>query len=212
MTVAAGRRSVALNSGYDPVMHPSTVTLIITLMCCTLGTPAHSADVAAATERAAPTPLRAERFDCENAFDLIAMMVIARCSVYQAPPAASEAIAAASARLRDQQLASAEELDRSTIAFCPLAAGTGMVPAPRQLYLDDGLITLSTDGLAEILAHELEHVQQFERMGTREFKCEYVRDMLACGGCQDRGHGLEAAAYDRQDRVRERLSAAAAER
>ncbi len=189
-----------------------TVARIVTLLCCALNTPAHSADDTAATEPVTPAPLSAERFDCENAFDLIAMMVIARCNVYQAPPAASAAIAAASARLRDQQLASAEELDRSTIAFCPLAAGTGMVPAPRQLYLDDGLITLSSDGLAEILAHELEHVQQFERLGTRQFKCEYVRDMLACGGCQDRNHGLEAAAYDRQDRVRERLSAAAAER
>ena len=150
-------------------------------------------------------PLSAERFDCENAFDLIAMMVIARCSMYAAPAAAGDALSAAQTRLRNSGLATDDELQRSHIAFCPLAAGTGMVPAPGQLYLDDGLIGLSTDGLAEILAHELEHVRQFEQLGTRGFKCEYVRDMLACGGCQDRRHGLEAEAYARQDRVREGL-------
>lgn len=151
------------------------------------------------------TPLTAERFDCENAFDLIAMMVVARCSLYQAPAAADAALGAAQARLRATGLASEDALRASHIAFCPLAAGTGMVPAPGQLYLDDGLIGLSTDGLAEILAHELEHVRQFAQMGTRGFKCEYVRDMLACGGCQDRRHALEAEAYARQDKVRERL-------
>ncbi len=154
---------------------------------------------------AAAPPFNAESFDCENAFDLIAMMVIARCSVYQAPAAASAAMRAAETRLRSTGLADEQELQGSHLAFCPLAAGTGMVPAPGQLYLDDGLIGLSTDGLAEILAHELEHLRQFEQLGTRGFKCEYVRDMLACGGCQDRGHRLEAEAYARQDRVRERL-------
>lgn len=157
----------------------------------------------------APSPsapqLKSERFDCENAFDLIALMVVARCSVYQPPASAAAALEAAVTRLRDTGLADDAELDDSHIAFCPLAAGTGMVPAPGQLYLDDGLIGLSRDGLAEILAHELEHIRQFKRLGTREFKCEYVRDMLACGGCQDRGHALEAEAYTRQDEVRERL-------
>ena len=148
---------------------------------------------------------QAERFDCENAFDLIAMMVIGRCSLYQAPADASAALQAAGQRLRATGLASDEELAAAHIAFCPLAAGTGMVPAPGQLYLDDGLIGMSSDGLAEILAHELEHIAQFQRLGTRGFKCEYVRDMLACGGCQDRRHGLEAEAYGRQDSARERL-------
>lgn len=188
-------------------MHRSTVLRRVALVACTLAFVAGGADDAAARDTVLPATPNASHFDCENAFDLVAMLVLARCNAYQAPAGADHAIAAASARLRDAQLASPEELERARIAFCPLAAGTGMVPTPQQLFLDDGLITLSTDGLAEILAHELEHVQQFERLGTREFKCEYVRDMLACGGCQDRGHALEAAAYARQDRVREGLSA-----
>lgn len=195
-----------LDWDYDWAMDRFILTLIAALWCGQLCAPARGAEVGVALEPAAS--LKAERFDCENAFDLVAMMVVAGCSVYQAPAAASAAIAAASARLRDTQLASVTELERATITFCPLAAGTGMVPAPDQLYLDDGLIAMSTDGLAEILAHELEHVQQFARLGIREFKCEYVRDMVACGGCQDRGHALEAAAYARQDHVRARLSAA----
>ena len=184
------------------------LSFIRALLCYQLYATAHGAELDSITE---PIPARpSERFDCENAFDLVAMMVVAGCSLYQAPAGASAAIASAGARLRATQLASDEELGQTTIAFCPLAAGTGMVPTPHQLYLDDGLLTMSADGLAEILAHELEHVQQFARLGTREFKCAYVRDMVACGGCQDRGHALEAAAYARQDLARARLSAAAA--
>jgi hypothetical protein len=172
------------------------------LICSALTARAEHGDAPAS---AAGRAFNNEQFDCENAFDLIAMMVIARCSIYQPPAAADAALTAAIARLRSSGLASDEELDASRPAFCPLAAGTGMVPAPGQLYLDDGLTGLSTDGLAEILAHELEHIRQFQQLGTRGFKCEYVRDMLACGGCQDRRHGLEAEAYARQDRVREFL-------
>lgn len=82
-----------------------------------------------------------------------------------------------------------------------------MVPAPNRLYLDDGLITMSVDGLAEILAHELEHRSQFLTRGARGFKCDYVRAMRDCGGCQDRRHALEREAYERQDRARVRLLA-----
>ncbi len=185
------------------VMLRSPCLILAMLLTIVLAVPVTAED-SASPPSSTPT-VGAERFDCENAFDLIAMMVIARCSMYQPPPAATAALQAAAARLRSNGLATASELDTSHIAFCPLATGTGMVPAPGQLYLDDGLVGLSSDGLAEILAHELEHVQQFERLGTRGFKCEYVRDMLACGGCQDRGHALEAEAYARQDRVRQRL-------
>ena len=180
-------------------MHQLPAVLLVGFICFMFAVTSHGED------SAAEMPLNGESFDCENAFDLIAMMVIARCSVYQAPTTASDALHAAATRLRASGLASEEQLEATHIAFCPLAAGTGMVPAPGQLYLDDGLIGLSTDGLAEILAHELEHIRQFEQLGTRGFKCAYVRDMLACGGCQNRGHRLEAEAYARQDSVRAHL-------
>lgn len=151
----------------------------------------------------APGP--AEPFDCADAFDLIAMTVIIRCANYPAPPAARARIDAARERLQTTGLATPAEFDRLEVAFCPLMQGTGMVPGADRLYLDDGLQGLSVDGLAEIIAHELEHVRQFRERGERSFKCDYVRDMMACGGCQDRRHPMEREAYDRQDAARSRL-------
>jgi hypothetical protein len=51
------------------------------------------------------------------------------------------------------------------------------------------------------------HVRQYRRLGTNEFKCQYVRDLLNCGGCQDSGNPLEAQAYAFQDSVTARLNA-----
>ncbi len=188
------RRQSPAARAYHRAMRRALVRLLCLLLTLT----------AVGAPRAEP-PLD-QRFDCEQAFDLIATLVIARCAAWRAPPAAADKLATTRARLLASGLAGSAELDLARIAFCPLAAGTGMVPAPRTLYLDDGLIELSVDGLAEILAHELEHVAQFERLGARGFKCDYVRAMVACGGCQDRQNALEAEAYARQDAVREALA------
>ncbi len=156
-----------------------------------------------ATAQQAPVP--AESFDCADAFDLIAMTVIIRCAHYTSPAAAHARIDAARHRLQATGLATVAEFETLEITFCPLMQGTGMVPGPERLYLDDGLQGLSVDGLAEIIAHELEHVRQFANRGERGFKCDYVRDMMACGGCQDRRHPMEREAYERQDAARLRL-------
>lgn len=163
----------------------------------------------ASTPAVSPESL-SQQFDCEGAFDLVALMVIFRCAAYVPPPSARRALDAAVQRLRKFDLIDADEQASTRIAFCPLAAGTGMVPTASQLYLDDGLISLSTDGLTEIMAHELVHVRQFVRLGERGFKCAYVQSMAACGGCQDRRHFLEQEAYAHQDAVRHLLSREAA--
>lgn len=160
--------------------------------------------VCTASRGAAPP----ESFDCEDAFDLIAMTVMLRCAAWTAPPAAETRLAAVRSRLLAAGLAQRQEFEGLRIAFCPLLQGTGMLPDPAHLYLDDGLLGMSTDGLAEILAHELQHRMQFASFGSRGFKCGYVRAMSACGGCQDRRHPLEAEAYARQDLARARLLAA----
>ena len=157
---------------------------------------------------AAAEPLASEQFDCADAFDLIAMTVMLRCSTYSEPPAAAARIEAARRRLLARGLADSAEFDGLHIAFCPLVQGTGMVPDPTRLYLDDGLLGMSVDGLAEIIAHELQHRVQFESFGAHGFKCAYVRAMTACGGCQDRQHPFEREAYERQDLVRDALLAA----
>jgi len=161
----------------------------------------------ALSHAAAPSPTN-EQFDCADAFDLVAMTVMLRCAAFPAPPDARARIEAARRRLLATGLVDAAEFDGLEIAFCPLLQGTGMVPDPDRLYLDDGLISMSTDGLAEIIAHEIQHRAQFDTYGVHGFKCAYVRAMADCGGCQDRRHPLEAEAYARQDRVRDALLAA----
>ncbi len=150
-------------------------------------------------------PAPPDAFDCADAFDLIAMTVMLRCATWSSPPDAEARIAAVRERLVATGLAEPQEFVGLRIAFCPLVQGTGMVPDPAHLYLDDGLLGMSVDGLAEIVAHELQHRAQFDSFGRRGFKCAYVRGMSACGGCQDRRHPFEAEAYARQDAARERL-------
>ncbi len=152
----------------------------------------------------APTMPFAEEFDCVNAFDLFASFAALQCTASNEAPHDRLTIRRALARLRQLKLMAVDPAELE-IRFCPLLSGTGLVPAPARVLLDDGLRTMSRDGLAEIIAHELVHVQQFELLGSAEFKCAYVRAMSACGGCQDRAHPLEDAAYRAQDRARAAL-------
>jgi len=155
---------------------------------------------------ASPTMPFAEEFDCVNAFDLFASFAMVRCAV--APLAADDitSISRALARLRTLGIIEAASAPDVDVRFCPLLNGTGLVPAPHRMLLDDGLRAMSTDGLAEVIAHEFAHIEQFETLGPSEFKCAYVRAMSACGGCQDRAHPLEREAYEAQDRARARLA------
>lgn len=149
--------------------------------------------------------VEAERFDCADAFDLVALLASARCAVQRPVDDGQAKLQAVRERLLGLGLATSEEFGGVRVTFCPLTHGTGMTPSAAAILLDDGLLGMSVDGLAEILAHELEHVRQFRTLGARGFKCAYVRAMSACAGCQDRRHALERPAYERQDAVRERL-------
>ena len=173
----------------------------------------HFGATASATElddarNAAPTMPFATEFDCLNAFDLFASFVMLSCAAIKDEPDDRAIIDRALSRLHELQLATPQNTAEIDIRFCPLLSGTGLVPAPGRVLLDDGLRAMSAEGLAEIIAHELVHVQQFEALGSAEFKCAYVRAMSACGGCQDRGHPLELAAYVAQDRARAALLSA----
>src|SRR5262249_15902607 len=74
-----------------------------------------------------------DEFDCADAFDLVAMMVIFRCAAYQPPPGAQDKIAAALDRLHAIRAGPKPNETKLQISFCPLASGTGMVPTPTQL-------------------------------------------------------------------------------
>ena len=92
-------------------------------------------------------------------------------------------------------------------SFCPLTQGLGVVPRQNVIFLDDGLRGASQDTLAEVIFHELQHVEQMRRMGEAQFKCAYVNAMFDCAACTDKRNILEAPAYAAQARVREALLA-----
>ena len=89
--------------------------------------------------------------------------------------------------------------------FCPLTNGLGLTPSASAIYLDDGLAQASDDTVAEVLYHELQHVRQIREMGSQTFKCAYIESLIACNGCTDHGHTLEAPAYAAQARARDAL-------
>jgi hypothetical protein len=62
--------------------------------------------------------------------------------------------------------------------------------------------------LVALVAHEIFHIRQYRQMGDANFGCEYSREFVRCGRCQDRNNGLERPAYDFGDRVLQMLSTA----
>ena len=144
-------------------------------------------------------------FDCVDTFNLFAGFVMLRCALVAPEPRDAHLLDAAKQVLLDHRLAQTRDFAALNLSFCPLVSGTGMVPAANRIYLDDGLRGSSAEGLAEVLAHEAVHVRQLNSLGERDFKCRYVEQMSACGGCQDRHHPLEAEAYAAQDVVRNTL-------
>lgn len=162
---------------------------------------------------AAPNLPFAAEFDCVNAFDLFASFASLHCAATAGPPDASDdaRIDRALRQLRHHGLVTAEEAAETRIRICPLMNGTGLVPAPGRILLDDALRDMGDALFTEILAHEFVHVRQFETLGAAEFKCAYVRGMSRCGGCQDEGHPLEKEAYGLQAQVRDLLSRLARE-
>lgn len=187
------------------------------LICCLMlllvlpvATRAGDLDELLATSPALPF---AAEFDCVNAFDLFASFAGLHCAATAGPPDAGDdaRIARALRELRRYGLVTAEETAETRIDICPLMNGTGLVPAPGRILLDDASRNMGDELFTEILAHEFVHVRQFESLGAAEFKCAYVRGMSRCGGCQDEGHPLEKEAYALQAKVRELLSRSARE-
>ncbi len=156
------------------------------------------------------TATPADRFDCVDAFDLIATATLIRCVRDKRDDADTVALTnSAKQRLVAHGFFSAQELDAVDIAWCPLTRAMGFTADATRIYLDAGLKHGTPDLAAEVLAHEMVHTRQFRRRGATDFKCAYVNAFVACGACQDRGHPAEAEAYALQDRVRSALLDAA---
>ena len=146
-----------------------------------------------------------KEFDCVAVFDLVAGLAAPNCPhETQASSYDSEVIGAINL-LMENDFITRSSFDNISIKFCPLIQGLGLVRRPDAILIDDGLRLGSTDTLAEVLIHELMHIKQMQSMGEDEFKCTYINELLACGGCMDKNHALEAPAYKAQARVRELL-------
>ena len=147
-------------------------------------------------------PLRS--FDCADAFEVVALATLWRCTATEDRDAA-ERVALAVDRLVARSFFGRDEFDGVEIQLCPLGGPLGFTPGAERIALDTGLRGASVDLLSEVLAHEMVHVRQARRLGRRAYRCAYVEAMAACGGCQDRDHPLEREAYSAQDRVRDAL-------
>ena len=146
-----------------------------------------------------------EELDCVTVFDFLVALAAPNCAVGVSTSAHAPEIIAALELLTEQGFIREDGFENIDTGFCPLTNGLGLTPAPNTIYLDDGLQAASTDTLAEVLFHELQHVNQMRDMGTKAFKCAYIKSLAECGGCTDSYHSLEAPAYAEQARVRDAL-------
>lgn len=81
--------------------------------------------------------------------------------------------------------------------------GDGITPNSEEIILNR---SLQGDPwkIASTIAHEMKHIEQFRRMGTDSFKCDYAIKFAGCL-CQDSRHSLENEAYQYEAIVWERL-------
>lgn len=182
------------------------------LLACLPGL--HAEEPGGASVRA-PADLFAAEIDCVNAFDLFTSFAMLHCVWAENADANASSvdrrrIARAFDRLEALGRVPPSARQSVQVRLCPLLNGTGLVPAPGTILLDDSLRGMSDALFTEILAHEWVHVAQFERLGATGFKCEYVRNMARCGGCQDDHHPLEKEAYEVQADIARSLGGAGA--
>lgn len=148
-----------------------------------------------------------EHFDCVDAFELIALATTLRCPADGTAAPAPDRYLEARDKLIEEGFYSADDFSGIDIRWCPLTSALGFTRDAGHIILASGLAQGSADLVAEVLAHEMVHARQFRERGADGFRCDYVSAYIACAGCQDRGHALEAEAYALQDTVRERLHA-----
>ena len=144
---------------------------------------------------------------CTIPYQTLTSAVIAKCSNWGGRLDDQHIIQQAKQRLINAGIFSAHEFNGVQIRWCPLYGAHGMAPDRGRIYLDTSAKNDDPNALSALLAHEMKHVQQYRRMGTDNFKCDYSKKYTACGGCQDRGHPLEREAYDFESNVYNRLVA-----
>jgi hypothetical protein len=134
--------------------------------------------------------------------------VIAQCSNWDGRTDDQHLIQQAAASLVSAGVILPHDLNGVQVRWCPLQGAHGMAPDRGRIYLDVSLKG-NAFATASTLAHEVAHIRQYRApAGTDRFKCEYSRQYLGCGGCQDRRNRFEREAYEFEDRMRLRISQA----
>jgi uncharacterized membrane protein len=142
---------------------------------------------------------------CIGPYQVLTNAVMARCANWDGRLDDHAQIVGAIRALIDARLFTEAEFGRVRIRWCPLDGASGMAPDRGRIYLDASMKGHGTNELAALLAHEMTHVRQYERMRTDKFKCAYSREYVECGGCQNRRHSLEREAIDAQNAASETL-------
>lgn len=143
---------------------------------------------------------------CNATYQSVTAVVIGRCSNWDGRLDDQHIIQSAKQRLIASGLFQAREFDGIQIRWCPLQGAHGMAPDRGRIYLDTSAKSDHPDNAAALLAHEMTHIRQYRRMGTDQFKCEYSRKYVECGGCQNESHPLEREAYEFENGVYDRLT------
>lgn len=104
------------------------------------------------------------------------------------------------------------QLDRVDMRFCfaisntvnislfgkthTIKAGAGAITtSSRRIYFDDSRRTRSTKSLAELMAHEMRHTQQYTRWGYNGFSCRYSGQIVRFNGTGGDKNYIESEAY-----------------
>ena len=135
---------------------------------------------------------------CATMFDSIIGSVRASCNRMGSQSASATeqfALLTARERLRKLGVLTNSELSDVSIKWCQGDfLGYGIVPAPNEIILNKAILSQPLDDIVSTIAHEMHHVRQFRSMGAAAFKCNYVQHYIACGGCQNSSHPMEAEA------------------
>jgi hypothetical protein len=154
---------------------------------------------------------RVTRASCAVEFETVAQSVILDCGRFRAPNRSAEVADRAMEMLIELGVVSSLDARNVSVRFCDLRGSVaGVVPDRNTIILDLSYdptaaeydsTNLGMVGLGALLAHEMVHVDQYRRLGTDEFKCQYVERYKQCWGCQDDRHSLEGEGYAREEAV-----------
>ena len=115
---------------------------------------------------------------------------------------ARDLVQAATDLLVNKNLFAQEEIDAVEIHFCVFIGGfaNGHTPSIDKILLNDQNRFTSVSLLASLLAHEMFHIRQYNRWGTRGFGCRYMAELLK-GNDFVPPNAVEVEAYDFEDDV-----------